>query len=148
MSTIVSCLFGYYLDISFIFYAISDCRLNVLHVFLFHKKCCLYRYNVYIEGIIKYERWNIRRIIRQIPLLVISFEYMYIKFVGSKFMSWQRILWPQILFRGNEPEAAPCISTTFINTVIAIIIYKTVAKTRQTKFKILIVCWRKRRSTS
>lgn len=92
MSTIVSCLFGYYLDISFIFYAISDCRLNVLHVFLFHKKCCLYRYNVYIEGIIKYERWNIRRIIRQIPLLVISFEYMYIKFVGSKFMSWQRLL--------------------------------------------------------
>lgn len=50
------------------------------------------------------------------------------------------ILWPQILFRGNEPEAAPCISTTFINTVIAIIIYKTVAKTRQTKFKILIFC--------
>lgn len=50
------------------------------------------------------------------------------------------ILWPQILFRGNEPEAAPCISTTFINTVIAIIIYETVAKTRQTKFKILIFC--------
>lgn len=54
------------------------------------------------------------------------------------------ILWPQILFRGNEPEAAPCISTTLINTVIAIIIYKTVAKTRLKKFKILIFLLKKK----